>query len=313
MNFNFVTIERGSRAYTALLIAGIVAAGAVTPIWIRNAQIAGAPSPYIVAIRLLLVTVILTPLVMRRYGTEAGQQLQTRTYGWLILSGVLFATNMMLLFFSLEYVSVLVNSVLRRTSPLWTLGLEVAIMGTAFNRRVGLAVLLTVGGSAMVALGASGAIEPGPRPILGASLALLNAVTYACYFLIGRKLRSDMPSLVYSWIVFGVGAVVSCIVVAVLGIPFWGYSLAAYGWIIAITILAQLIGHVGINLGLQQFSATTISLILQLAVAASAVLAFFAFGEIPSMWQIIGSIVLTGAVILGSVTNPSQQEDGANN
>jgi len=293
------TLSNRQTSYAFLILAGIVFAAAVTPIFIRNAQAAGAPSPYIVAVRLLLVTVILTPLVVRRYPRQI-REIAPRTYFWIAISGVLMATNLLLLFFSLEYVSVLVNTVLRRTSPLWTLSLEMLVLGSAFRREMWLAVGLTVAGAAMVALGGGSAVGGGARPVLGAGLALLNAVGYAFYFLIGRKLSDRLPSLVYSWLVFGVGTVVAFGVVGVMRIAIWGYSLRAYVWILLITVVAQLVAHVGINLGLQFVSATILSLFLQLSVALSAVMALVFFGEVPSTLQVIGSVVLVGAVILGN-------------
>jgi drug/metabolite transporter (DMT)-like permease len=293
------TLSNREVIYALFILTGIVFAAAITPIFIRNAQAAGAPSPYIVAVRLLLVTLILTPLVVRRYPHEI-RKTTPRTYLWVVVSGMLLATNLLLLFFSLEYVSVLVNTVLRRTSPLWTLSLEMLLLGASVRREMWLAVGLTVAGAAMVALGGGDAVGGGERPVLGAGLALLNALGYAFYFLIGRKLADCLPSLVYSWMVFGVAAVVTFSVVGVMRIAVWGYSLMAYVWILLITFVAQLVVHVGINLGLQFVSATVLSLILQLSVVLSALMALIFFGEVPSTLQVIGSIVLVGAVILGN-------------
>ena len=56
------------------------------------------------------------------------------------------------------------------------------------------------------------------------------------------------------------------------------------------TILAQVIGHIFMNLSLQFFTATAMAIILQVAVVGSALIALFLFGEIPSAAQILGSV-----------------------
>ena len=64
------------------------------------------------------------------------------------------------------------------------------------------------------------------------------------------------------------------------------------------TILAQVLGHVFMNLSLQHFTATAVAIILQVGVVLSAVIALFVFGEIPSLLQVVGSaLVIYGVVV----------------
>ena len=71
-----------------------------------------------------------------------------------------------------------------------------------------------------------------------------------------------------------------------------GYGLNAWFWIIVVTIITQFLGHVPINMGLHYFPATYISIVMQVAVVVSAIMAFFAFNQIPSMLQVAGSIII---------------------
>ncbi|MDX1521800.1 MAG: DMT family transporter [Anaerolineae bacterium] len=289
--------SRPARAYIALL--AIVAAAATGPIVIRQAQQAGLPSIYIIAARQILTSLILAPLVLKRYRAEL-LSLSPREWAWLWAGGFLFALNLLFLFLSLEFVSVLVTSVLRRTTPLWVIWLEIIFLGAVFTRKVWVGLGVNLLGSVTVGLGSGGAIEGGSNPALGMTLALVGSVSIGLYLLIGRKFGQRLPSLAYSWAVFTATAVISSATVMVMGIPLTGYGLTAYLWVLVVTAVTQFLGHIPINLGLKYFEATYISIILQVAVALSAVLAYVQFGEIPSPAQIIGSIVIMVGVFLVS-------------
>jgi drug/metabolite transporter (DMT)-like permease len=116
--------------------------------------------------------------------------------------------------------------------------------------------------------------------------------------LIGRKLSSKLPSLAYSWVVFTAAAVVAVAFALIRQVPFSGYSWLGYLWVVVVIIIAQFIGHLSINAGLHYFPATTMSIFMQLSVAISAVLAFFTLGEIPSPWQMAGSVLIVAGVLL---------------
>ena len=70
---------------------------------------------------------------------------------------------------------------------------------------------------------------------------------------------------------------------------------------IIVTILAQAMGHLMMNLALQHFTATALAIILQVAVVGSAVIALFLFGEIPSLAQVIGSALVIYGVVIATI------------
>lgn len=279
-----------------ILLGVVVASATVVPIFIRNAQAAGMPSLYIVAMRLVIITLVLTPL-MARHPAQI-RQLTRHQIVWIVLAGVLFTLSLSLLFFSLEYTSVLVNGVLRRVSPLWVITMEVAILGAVFTRQVWLGLLISLAGTVLVAFGGSGAIEAGSNPLLGAGLALVDAVVSAIYLLVVRQLRQGLPVLFFSWAVFGVAAVVAVALIIVTHTPLWGYSASAYFWGLMVTIFAQFIAHISLNTALKYFQATYISVLLQASIVTSALLALVLFGEVPSLLQIIGSAAIISGLIL---------------
>ncbi len=119
--------------------------------------------------------------------------------------------------------------------------------------------------------------------------------------LIGRRLNNTIPTLLYSWLAFLSAAIVITVFVIGTQTPILGYSISGYLWTLVVTFLAQILGQMVINLGLQRFSATAMAIILQVSVVMSAVIALFLFSEIPTLWQIIGSVMVIVGVILATI------------
>ena len=292
------TFSQPFRAYLVVLV--IIFAASTGPIFIRNAQQAGAPSLYIIAARLILTSLILAPIVLKKHGKQLGG-LPFEEWLLVAVSGFFFALNLLLLFLALEFTSVLVTSVLRRTTPLWVIWLEMIFLGAIFTRSVWIGLRLTVVGSALVGFGSQGAVEAGSSPYLGALIALVGSVSIGFYLLIGRRFSYHLPALAYSWLVFTVAALLAVLSVMVTATPVVGYSLNVYFWIIVVTIVTQFLGHIPINIGLKFFHATYISILLQVAVVVSAVLAFASFNEIPSSLQLAGSVAIMIGVTIVSL------------
>jgi len=283
-----------------LIILTMIFSAAVTPIAIRITQSEGVPSLVIVLIRLWLVSLALLPVVWLRYR----RQLFSLTARQILLSGISgfwLALNLVLLFVSLEYTSVLMTSLLRRTTPLWIVLPEILVFGVVFSRRFWLSLPLTLIGVAMVGLGGLSAIEAGSDPLLGGALALCGSLCFGAYLLIGRQLNNVIPPLLYSFLVFGSAALVTSLVVAFSGTPVQGYSAQGYLWVLIVTVLAQAMGHLMMNLALQHFTATALAIILQVAVVGSALIALFVFGEIPSLLQIVGGALVIYGVVIATV------------
>ncbi|MCY4061578.1 MAG: DMT family transporter [Chloroflexi bacterium] len=283
-----------------LIIVTMIFSAAVTPIAIRITQSEGVPSLVIVLIRLWLVSIALLPWIWLRYRREL-QSLTTRQVLLSGVSGFWLALNLLLLFVSLEYTSVLMTSLLRRTTPLWIVLPEILIFGVIFSRRFWLSLVLTLIGVALVGLGGLTAIEAGSDPLLGGALALIGSFCFGAYLLIGRQLNNVIPPLLYSFLVFLSAALVTSVFVAFSATPITGYSAQGYLWVIIVTILAQAMGHLMMNLALQHFTATALAIILQIAVVGSALIALFLFGEIPSLVQIIGSALVIYGVVIATI------------
>ncbi|MCB0034777.1 MAG: DMT family transporter, partial [Anaerolineales bacterium] len=154
-------------------------------------------------------------------------------------------------------------------------------------------------GSLLVGFSGSAA-GGGSNHLLGGALALINAFSIAAYLLIGRKLAGRLPSLPYSWIVFTTAAFITLLMILVSGTPLFGYSLYEWWLIVLIAFVAQFLGHLPINAALRYFTATHLNMAMQLSVLVSALFAFFLLGEIPTILQVVGSLIILVGVTLVS-------------
>ncbi len=247
---------------------------------------------------------MITPFAWRREAA-ALRQLGRRELLLSLAAGFWLVCNLLLFFAALEYTNVFVTSVLRRTTPLWTALPEVFLLGVIFPRRLWWGIAITMLGGLLVAASGGGAAGLADGQI-GALIALVGAGCGAFYLLLGRVLNSRMPSLAYSWLAFTWGALLSSIVLLLWRIPLGGYSLAGYGWALSVVVIAQLIGHLGINWSVGKLHATTLSIVMQLSVVLSGLLAWFWLAETPLPGEVLGSAVVLVGVALATLRRPAR-------
>lgn len=288
------TDQRDWRAWTAIIMLVLSAAG--VPVLIRMAQAEGVPSISIISLRLILSTLLLAPFVFKRHG-EVIRRLTGRQWALVFLAGAFHALGLYFLFFALEATTLMVNGVLRRLSPIFTILIETLFLGAVFSRRIWVGTFTTLIGMALVVFGAVEAIDAGPQPFLGAILSIGSAVTMAVYLSIGRGIRSEIPFLAYTWVLFLGATLVSIIVVILFRSPLTGFTPYAYLTVFFVAIGAQILGHMPANYAVRHFPATLISLMLQFAVVMSAILGFVIYTEIPNGLQIVGSLIMIVAIV----------------
>lgn len=289
------------RAYAVLFIG--VASVALAAVLIKLALAEGIPALVVADARLMLAALFLTPLTLRRHGT-ALRGLSRQSVLLILTSGVFLAIHFWSWVSSLQYSSVLVSGVLVTTSPIWVGLLEVFVLKARLNWALVTGVVITLVGSVMLALpeAGQGAITTN-NDLIGGGLALLGAITFSVYMIIGSKMRDRMPLMAYLWGVYGTAAIILLIVALFTGASFTGHSTSGYVLLVLITIFPQLIGHSSLNYALAFLPATYISIATQLEPIGSAIAAYFLLSETPRDIQIVGSAVILGGVLLATL-NP---------
>lgn len=288
-----------------LLIA--IAAVSTASTFIRFAQAEGVPSLVIAAIRLTIATLILAPLAWIRHRAEL-QQLTRRDLLLSVISGLFLAIHFATWISSLEYTSVASSVVFVSTGPLWVAFLSPIFLNERLRQVAVIGLALALVGGTVIGLSDACVIRNGihcprlghileGRAMWGNFLALCGALAVSGYLLIGRKVRATRSvSLVpYIFLVYGICALVLVMSMFAAGKRPMGYSPSAYGWIVLLAIIPQLIGHSTFNWLLKYLSATLVAVITLAEPIGSAVLAYLFLKESPS-WAVLigGPLILTG-------------------
>lgn len=293
-------IDTSPRAYIVLVI-GILAV-AMAAILIRLAQDENVPSLLIAAGRLIIAALILTPATLRNPLFIKQMRALSRFEALLIcISGIFLAMHFASWVTSLEYTTVLISVVLVTTSSIWVALMEVFLLRSRLPKSVIVGLVIVLGGSLIIGAGSGRVDVSSGDQIYGGLLAAFGAMTVAVYMIIGKRLRPKLSLIPYIWMVYGIAAIVLAIALVFTGTQVTGHSTNGYLWIIALALIPQLVGHSSLNYALAYLPATFVSIATQAEPIGSAIIAYFVFTEIPDFWQILGSGIILGGVIVASV------------
>ncbi len=252
-----------------------------------------APSSVTAAYRLLWTVLILSPAVWGKRGVR--QELLSvdkKTLLLSALSGVFLAVHFVLWFESLSHTSVASSTTIVCTEVVWVaLGFVLFLKGKISKKAV-LAIGITLLGSVLIAFADAG----GENNLYGDVLALLAAVAVAVYMLLGRVVRKNTSTTVYTYIVY-----VACAITLVIMCAFSKASLIAYGYSapvvgLLLAVFSTILGHSIFSWCLKFFSPSFVSASKLCEPVVAAILAGILFAEVPRMLQLIG-----GALVLGGV------------
>jgi drug/metabolite transporter (DMT)-like permease len=307
------TSDNRNKAYIFVTIA--LAVGSFGPSIARFLLNDGMPPIAIIGIRVPLAFLILTPIVWRNYRDEIlavsrGDVLLTAFAGfWMYVSFVM-------LFASWDYIALFLGFILYSTSPLWVAGMETIFLKERLPTMVIIGVICALIGSTLIGLSStnqstsddsnieqdSAVIEndsakDSDDALLGIVLALTGAVANAAYFTSGRKARQSISFIPYMWGLCASGGIVGLLVVVLTKTPVTGYSPVSYFWLLVLVILLQLTVHMSLNYAIGYISATVVSISGQFSTVLIAIIAFVLFAEIPTIIEVVGSVVILLGVV----------------
>ncbi len=283
--------------------------GSTGPLFVRVMHIEGMPTPAIIALRQLITSALLTPVILLFYRQEL-RRLSQRNLVYAALAGSVLAIRFYFQIEAFNNSSVLLAGVFGGSGPLWVAIVEVLWLRAVFSRRVWAGISLSLVGGVIIALaGFDSGTSPGGNALLGAGLGLTAAFMSAFYLNFGRMARGQVSLLPYLWLIFSIAAVISLAVALLTGVPLTGYSDEAWLGLIGLIITAQIFGHGAMNFALKYMPATYVSVLSQIVVVTSAVGAYIYFNELPGPGQAIGSMVIVAGVIFVTFGRSSQKPD----
>lgn len=283
----------------AMIVLGVVGIS-LSSIFVKFST---APAAVTAAWRLLWTVALMTPVVWGR-GAVRRELLGVKWPLALLsaLSGLFLAIHFVLWFESLNRTSVASSTTIVCTEVIWVCLGWWLFMGGWIPGKALAAIGVTVMGSVVIAFADSGS----RGHLSGDILALLAAVAVAGYTLIGRAVRSDTSTTVYTYLVYTV-----CALVLVLTCVFQGQALLGHGsspiWVgLALAVFSTILGHSIFSWCLKYFSPAFVSASKLCEPVGAAALAALIFGQIPSVMQLLG-----GALILGGLVWYSRMEGEA--
>jgi drug/metabolite transporter (DMT)-like permease len=320
-------VAPSSRPPGALVATGIavgIVAISTSPVLVRVAHV---PALALAFWRCLAGALLLAPFALRwaRRGGPAGHGGATarrrrprlavvsrRDLGLLVLSGACLAVHFSLWNASLARTTIASSTVLVACSPLFVGLLSGPLLGEPPSRLGWAGIGLTIAGAAVIAMGDAGAVDLGPRALLGDAMAFGGAAAIGGYFLVGRSVRRRLPASVYAASVYGVAAALLLPACLLSGAALGGYPGRSWLAIGGVVAGPQLLGHTVFNALLAMLTADTVAVIGLTEPVGATLLAWLVFQELPTAWFWPGAaVVLAGVwlVLRGTANRPVDNPD----
>jgi drug/metabolite transporter (DMT)-like permease len=300
-----VPASRSAAIPYVTLASAQVAVGAAA-IFARFA-LSGAPPLAVSAWRLLIASVVLLAIAAVRnyYAPSAtgpsipqGDTGESKRNALLFIgAGIVLAVHFATWIASLDYTSVAVSTLLVATTPIWT-----ALYDSVVHKRhlSPVAWAAFAGGAAGVALvvGFNSTRPPiAGHEVLGDALALAGAVAIGAYFILVREVRAAYGTREIVTRTYSLAAL--ALIIASLAAHQMPPPIAdakAWGGILAMAFISQLLGHTGMNASLRWFSPSAVGMSTLLEPIIAAVLAFFIFGEQLAQLALLGGVLVLCAI-----------------
>lgn len=196
---------------------------------------------------------------------------------------------------SLFYTTIAHSLAIIYTAPVFSALLSRWLLHESISLRQWLGMAVAVLGVVVLA-----GFEPqfDTRMLVGDMLALVSAIAFAFYGIMGRSQRHRYPLLSYSGTVYLVAGL-WLLPFALLTLSPGGYSVASVSSLLALGLVPLGIGHTFYNAALRVLNATVVNILAMQEVTISIILAAFLLGEIPAVTTIAGvGLTLIGVVLV---------------
>ena len=263
-----------------------------------------APGPVTGFYRLLISTILLTPLFVRQQ--KQLEPIDKKYLAFPLLAGIFTAFDFALWNSSLKFTTAANATLLGNTSPLWVALFALFIFREKLRSIFWLGLFIALTGAVLV-LGSD--FLRHPTLGIGDLLACTAAIFYAGYQLITQRGRKHIDPFRYIWFV-GVSATIGMFIMnLLLGNSFTGYSTQTWIIFFVTAIVSQIIGYLAITYSLGHLPASVVSPTLIGQPILTTILAIPLLGEIPTNIQWVGgAIALTGIYIVNQSHLQAQKE-----
>lgn len=275
--------NRGFNPYLALGLGviGLSSAAALT-------RLAAAPALAIAFWRLGFTAFLLAPVTVYFDWREL-RLLSRRDLLACTATGVFLAGHFALWIKSLAYTTVASSVIFSNLQAVIVLFLSVVWLKEPVERLVMAGSLVAVAGGILIG---AGDFHLGGSYLRGDLLSLAGAFLFALYILTGRRLRQRLSLLSYTLVVYAVTTAVLWVLAEISGVDLFPQPTATLAYCLLLAVVPTIGGHTVLNWCLKYIPAPVVSLsVLGEAVGAS-LIAYFLFAEVPTVWQIVGGVLI---------------------
>ena len=263
---------RPPRSDLALLTLGVLCASTAGPI----VAMCGAPALAIAFWRNGLGAVVVLPYTLVRHRREIART-SARHLFLALFAGALLAAHFAAYIPSLHLTSVASAVALVCSQSVW-----VALLSRMLGERLPPAGWAGIGVALAGVLLVTGVdVSLAGQAPLGDILALLGGLFGGAYMVTGSRVRRWLSTPMYTAVCYGCCAVLLLVGCVLTGQPLGGYAARDWALILALTLLAQLLGHSVFNKVLRSISPTVVAMATLFTVPLAAVLAALLVGQTP--------------------------------
>lgn len=263
----------------------------------KLAMAGGMPAAVVNFWRLATASLCTLPLVLfsRRGRQELKQLFATRRDMLLLLaSGVFLALHFYVWVQSLRFTSTFGSVVLVCAHPVFTLVGDRVFFGQRYTKESLVGVAISFAGILLV--GANSILRHEGN-VVGDLMALLGALLFSAYMLVGRAMRARYSVNTYTTGVYGISAVLLAGFILVSGQPFAPYAPKVFLDVAVIIVCSTFFGHSIVNWSLGHIPTSTSSILLLGQPLFSGLWAFWLLGDRPSVFLLAGGLVTMAGML----------------
>ena len=217
-----------------------------------------------------------------------------RDGGKLLLFGLVTAVHFLAYIASLNLTSIAHALTVTYTAPVFVTLFSAWFLKESIARRKYLGVAVVIAGTGILA-----GFEPAltRRMLIGDGLALISAIAFGVYSVMGRSQRAAYPLLTYAFALYGVAAL-WLLPAALITFTPSGYGLRQVLSLIAVGIIPMAIGHTLYNAAVRRAHATYANLIATQEVTGGIILGALLLGQSPTVNSLVGAAVTLAGIAL---------------
>ncbi len=217
-------------------------------------RIGEAPAIAIAGWRLVLASLVLAPFAWRQRRELRG--LSRRDAVLLGVVGLALAAHFVTWIAGVQRTTVANAMLFFAINPLFTATAGRCFFGERVGRRLLLSIALGIAG---VAVMVASDLTISREHLLGDGLALLSALLFSVYFVLGRHLRRGLSNTLYVGVIYGLAAVPCLLALPLLGLPVLGYGPTDWLCFGLMAAVPTLLGHSAMNHALRHIDVATVS------------------------------------------------------